>query len=98
MKDKDLACLAQGAPPNDVKPKIGTTIVEIHATLRSALEIANNLKNAMYIVSGSQIDINSDFSELSQDNIPDHLLVIEHNCLVLDENLQKILATLENAL
>lgn len=97
MKDKDLAFVDQDLKPME-KPKIGSQIGDIHSTLRSAFDVANNLKNAMYIVSGSRIDTNYDFSELSQDNIPDDLLAIHHNCRVLRDSLEKILATLENSL
>lgn len=98
MKDREFVLADQGSPQEPVKPKIGTIIGEINLTLRSTIEVASNIKRTMCIVSGSQIDTNYDFSELSQDSIPDDLLAIHHNCRVLSDSLQKILETLENAL
>ena len=97
MKDKDLAFSDRELKPIQT-PKIGTTIDEIHSTLRSAFELSNNLRAAVYIVSGKQIDINCDFSELSQDNIPDDLLAIKRNVQLLTESLRKTLETLEGSL
>ena len=94
MNDHTLA----GGTKADCQPKIGTTIGEIHSTLRSALELSSNLRAAVYIVSGKQIDTNCDFSELSQDNIPDDLLAIKRNVQLLTDSLRKTLETLENSL
>lgn len=80
------------------RPKIVPTIGGIHSTLSSAFELSKNLRHAVYIVSGKQIDTNCDFAELSKDNIPDDLLAIQHNVVLLTESLRKTLETLEESL
>jgi hypothetical protein len=94
---KDLAFSDRELKPIQT-PKIGTTIDEIHSTLRSAFELSNNLRGAVYIVSGKQIDTNCDFAELRHDNIPDDLLALQRNVVILTDSLQKTLETLENSL
>ena len=97
MKDKDLAFSDQELMAIQT-PKIGTTIGEIHSTLRSAFELSKNLGDAVYIVSGKKIDLNLELAVLNQDNIPNDLLVIQCNVQLLTENLRKTLETLEDSL
>lgn len=97
MKENQFVLADQCLTPIQT-PKIGTTIDEIHSTLRSAFELSKNLRGAVYIVSGKQIDTNCDFAELRQDNIPDDLLALKRNVAILTDSLQLTLETLEGSL
>lgn len=94
---KDLAFSDQSSKAVQT-PKIGTTIGDIHSTLRLAFEMSKNLMDAVYIVSGNKIDINLELAGLNQDNITGDLLVIQCNVKLLTDSLQKTLETLENSL